>query len=1043
MDVSLLTKAGKYVRFLKLIFLILWGGATLAQAQETQSVKGIVIDAKEQVALPGVNVFIKGTGRGVITDQNGAFSIEASSSDALVFSYIGYLAQELKVTSKTMKVALVEDSQVLDDVVVVGYGSAKRVNLSGAIATVDSKVFESRPVQNAAMALQGEVAGVTITRPGGAPGSTATIRIRDISSINGGSPLVLIDGAEGSLDQMNSADIENISVLKDGSAAIYGARAADGVILVTTKSGRRNQKTKVQFDGFYSIKRPALMKKQTDLYQYALMGLEISDGSWTPDYTEEELPLLAEGSDKIVPNGIWGAYPKFYQYVDKKDIIGNGSLQNYNVTITGGGAKYGFLLSGGYQHEEGLPKYGRDNHGRYSIRAKSNVELWKGVNLDLNLSYQATDRRSSSAIEGRGGVISPLWEMMFRGHSWAPLRNPAGNWYTFQYYASLPQALEEMGDKETVRGDLTVNGKLDWQIYKDLKLVGQAIVRKADGDEQAFYRKLYGYDWDNNDSWSYGDPNYAYRQYDKTLYKNFTLFAEYKKKFVDKHDLSLMAGVSHESSNFDKFYAARQNFNQQEVFSLSLGSPENQVATSEGNAWTINSYYGRFNYGFSDRYLLEANFRFDGSSRFHPDYRWGFFPSVSAAWRLGEESFIKSLSIFDNLKIRASYGEMGNQSGIGLYDYIQLLTISSAAYPFGKGNKGQLAYSNGMVSPTRSWETIQTTNIGLDFSVLNSRLSGTFDYYWKNNTNMLIPLTYPTVLGAAAPSTNNGRLEVKGWEASLGWRDQVGELNYSVRLSVSDSKNCLVEKGGNDTFTLGLNQTRKGYPTNSYFGYIFDGIIQNEQELEAYKKRFDQGGVPGNLRVGDAKYKDLDGDGTLSLYGNGKPGQGDAQYMGDQNPRYNFGFNLNLEYKGFDFGLFLQGVGKRTVFLEGDASRPFTNWWTEPLEYWSGKTWTPTRTDARYPAITLDGGRGYYNYYTSQNTQFNAAYLRLKNIQLGYTLPTVLSNKVKLEKVRFYFSGEDVFEIHNVPGGYDPEDGGYYSSYPFSRLFSFGVNLVF
>lgn len=1043
MNEPLLTKIGKCIKLLNLTLLFACSGATWAQAQNVKEVKGTVIDAKEQVALPGVTIAVKGTTTGVTTNADGEFSIQVSPSDILVFSYIGYLTQEVKAEMSPMRISLAEDTQVLDDVVVVGYGSAKRVNLSGAISTIDSKVFDSRPVQNAAMALQGEMPGVTITRSGGAPGADATIRIRDISSINGGSPLILIDGAEGSLNQINSADIESISVLKDGSAAIYGARAADGVILVTTKNGSRNQKIKVQFEGFYSIKRPALMKKQTNLYQFALMGLEINDGSWTPDYTKEDLPLLAEGSDKVVPNGMWGTYPKFYRYIDKKDIIGNGSLQNYNATITGGGTKYSFLLSTGYQQEKGLPKYGRDNYARYSIRAKSNIELWKGADLDLNLSYQATDRESSSAIEGRSGIINSLWEMIFRGHSWAPLRNPAGNWYTFQYYASLPQALEEMGDKGTVRGDLTVNAKLNWQIYKDLRLVGQAIVRKEDGDEQAFYRKLNGYDWENNNFWSYGDPNYAYRQYDKTLYKNFTLYAEYKKLFAKKHNVSVMGGASHESSNFDKFYAARQNFNQQEVFSLTLGSPENQIATSEGNAWTINSYYGRLNYGFADRYLLEANFRFDGSSRFHPDYRWGFFPCVSAAWRLGEESFIKSLSVFDNLKLRASYGEMGNQSGIGLYDYIQLLTISSASYPFGNGNKGQLAYSNGMVSATRSWETIKTTNIGLDFSILDNRLNGSFDYYWKKNNNMLIPITYPSILGTHAPSTNNGRLEVKGWETSLCWRDRAGQVNYSVRLSISDSKNCIVEKGGSDTFALGLNETRKGYPMNSYFGYAFDGIIQNEQELETYKKRFANGGIPGNLRVGDAKYKDLDGDGMLSLYGNGKPGQGDALYLGDQNPRYNFGFNFNIEYEGFDFGIFLQGVGKRTVFLEGDASRPFTNWWTEPLEYWYGKTWTPQRTDARFPAITLDAGRGTYNYYTSENTKFNAAYMRLKNIQLGYTLPATLTAKINLEKIRFYFSGEDVFEIHNVPGGYDPENGGYYSSYPFSRLFSFGINLVF
>ncbi|MDD4532477.1 MAG: SusC/RagA family TonB-linked outer membrane protein [Bacilli bacterium] len=913
----------------------------------------------------------------------------------------------------------------------------KRVNVSGAIGTADSKTFESRPVQNASSALQGEMPGLTITRKGGTPGgSDIDIKIRDISSINGGAPLILIDGAEGTLSLLNPADIESVSVLKDGNAAIYGARAADGVILVTTKSGKKNQPLKVSVDAYYALRKPALLKKTVNLYQYAAMGLEITDGSWAPEYTKDDLAKIKANSDEVVPNGIWGAYPKFFKSVNMRDeLLGNGNMQSYNVNLTGGGSNYNYLISLGYQDENGLPKYGKDNNKNYFVRAKSNIEVSKTVDFDLNLSYESLNRNYSTQIDGRPGLLDNLWGAMFKTRCWAPIKNPAGGFYTFQYYSNLAQALEEMGEKKTTTGNATFNGKVNWQIINDLKLTGQAIVRKSDGDAQASYLEVNWYDWDNNYFGKYDTPNWADRSYNKTLYKNFTAYLDYNKRLLEKHDLGIMAGVAHESSNYDSFYAARQDFNQQEVLSLQLGSPENQTATSEGNAWTLNSFFARLNYSFMDRYILEGNFRVDGSSRFTKNSRWGYFPGVSLAWRINEEEFIKNLNVFDNLKLRASYGEMGNQSGIGLYDYIQLISISGTYYPFGNGVKGQIAYPSNMVSLERTWETIKSKNIGLDFSVLNNRFSVSFDYFQKNNDNMLISRTFPEVLGALASKTNDGKLQVRGWEIALGWRDRINEFSYSVRASLSDSRNEVIRGNEGSSKGIGLNSALEGYPINSYFGYQFDGIIQTAQELQAYKDKFPNGGVPGSIAIGDAKFKDLDGDGKLET-------NGDAIYLGDMNPRFNFGLNLNAEYKRFDLGLFIQGVGKRVIFLEGEASMPFEQWWWEPLEYWYGKTWTADRTDAKYPAITLDNKR-YYNYQQSTNTKFNTAYARLKNIQVGYTLPNHLTKKAGINKLRFYFSGEDIFEVHNVPGGYDPENTGRYNNYPFTRNFSFGANIVF
>lgn len=1007
-------------------------------------ITGKVTDTNGEPII-GANVSTKGTTLGTITDINGSFLLDVPSETVISISYIGYLTQEVKVKQQTsLNIVLKEDTQALEEVVVVGYGTVKRANLGGAVATADAKAFEARPVQNAVTALQGEVPGLTITRSGGgAPGAETTMKIRDVSSINGGTPLVLIDGAEGDINLINPSDIENVSVLKDGTAAIYGARASDGVVLITTKSGKRNQKTTVSFDAYYSVKTPALLKKTASLLQHAEMALEITDGSFPIEYTKEDLELIRQNSDQILTGVEWGRwgniYPKFFKNQDWNDmVIGNGNMQNYNVNISGGGERYSYLVSLGHQREEGLPKFGEDLNKRYFVRAKSSIEIFKNLTYDLNLAYEASNRDYSSGLtEGQN-----IWELIYKTRSWAPLRNPAGNFYTFEGFDNPAQVLEEGGMASKTTGNVTVNNQLRWNVIDGLDLVGQAVIRKYDFDENVTNKIVYSRNWEDVNHRTARTPNNAERRYSKTLSKNFTLYADYKKNFNDLHDLSIMVGTSHESQNYDKFTAKRINFDQQENMSLQLGGSENQSAWSEGNAWTINSFFSRVNYTFKNRYIIEGTLRADGSSRFDPDHRWGYFPGVNAAWRLGEEGFMKNLNLFDDLKVRASYGEMGNQSGIGLYDYIQLISLSSDYYPFGGGTKGQMAKSGNIVSTSRTWETIQTTNIGLDFATLKNRLYGSFDYFWKENKNMLIPKTYPSMLGADAPSTNSGHLSIRGWEVALGWRDQINDFSYSVRFNLSDARNQVVERVGSNLIKLGLNETPTDYPLNSFFGYEFDGIIQDEQELKDYIARFPNGGIPGDLSVGDAKYKDLDGDGKLSVLGDGKEGSGDVKYLGDKNPRYNFGMNLSAAYKGFDFSAFIQGVGRRIMFLEDVANKPMAEAWFQSAAYWYGKTWTAERTDAQYPAITSTSKRG-YNYYYSTNTKHNVGYARLKNLQLGYTIPSSVTAKIGLQKLRVYFSGEDLFEIHNTPGGWDPEEDGQITSYPFARNYSFGVNVVF
>ena len=521
-----------------------------AVLQKKNLVQGVVTDENGEPII-GANVVEKGTTNGTVTDLDGKFTIEVSENGVLQISYIGYAMTELRPSKEAnLNVKLREDALQMDEVVVVGYGTVKRANLGGAVSTADAKAFESRPVQNAAQALQGEVPGLTITRTGGAPGSDMTMKVRDVSSINGGTPLVLIDGAEGNINMINPSDIENISVLKDGTAAIYGARASDGVILVTTKSGKRNQKTSVAFDAYYSIKTPALLRKPANLLQHAEMALEITDGSFTPEYTRDQLELIRQNSDLVLPDAEWGrwtGYPQFFKDQDWNDmLIGNGNMQNYNVNISGGGERYSYMLSLGHQREEGIPKFGEDVNKRYFVRAKSSVEIFKNLTYDLNLAYEASNRDYSSGLtEGQN-----IWELIYKTRSWTPMYNPSGTFYTFEGFDNPAQVLEEGGMVNKTTGNITVNNQLRWKVIDGLQLVGQAVIRKYDQDENVTNKKIINYDWDNNEVREKRTPNSAERRYQKTLSKNFTLYADYKKNFNDRHDLSVMVGTSHESENY-------------------------------------------------------------------------------------------------------------------------------------------------------------------------------------------------------------------------------------------------------------------------------------------------------------------------------------------------------------------------------------------------------------------------------------------------------------------------------------------------------------
>lgn len=592
------------------------------------------------------------------------------------------------------------------------------------------------------------------------------------------------------------------------------------------------------------------------------------------------------------------------------------------------------------------------------------------------------------------------------------------------------------------------------QIIPDLKLVGQIGLSGDFRDGKTTHPTFAQHNWDGTNFDIVNVPNRADFSHSKSFYQNYTGYLDYNKDLGNRHRVSLMAGASREVNDNESQRITGYNFASNEIFTLNLADrTKTQYANFTGNAsdWALQSYFGRLSYSFDKKYLLDITTRMDGSSKFARNKRWSaLFPSVALAWNLSDEDFIHDLGIFSHLKARVSWGKSGNQElNFGNYDYISLISMTGA-YPMGSPNVGIPGAISSIASANRTWETIETRNIGVDFAFFNSRFSGSFDYFIKNNRNMLVNDQLPATLGGTAPTQNIGKLETKGWDISLGWNDQIGDFKYSITAMLSDSRNKLIELKGNDSYGEGLILARKGYSLNSYFGYQFAGIIKNQAQLDQYKQL---GNVPADLSIGDVMFADVDGDGKITAFGDPTKGsKGDLVYLGNLMPRYLYSSNINLSYKGFDLGIFLQGVGKRQGIRTGEFAYPFTSVWMQPLEYFYGKNWTPENPNAPYPRI-VPGAVGYdqirdWNWRYSSMRMNNLAYLRVKVLTLGYNLPANISQKLRLQQARIYLSGQDLFTIAKDTWNksFDPEETWERSdeqTYPFNKVFSVGLDIKF
>ncbi|QEH40647.1 TonB-dependent receptor [Chitinophaga sp. XS-30] len=1023
----------------------------LVTASQRQQLTGVVRDTITGEVLIGVSVGVEGSSTGTSTDENGAFSLNLPGpSAALVVSYIGYETKRVVISGQTQITILLKKANTkLDEVVVVGYGTRTKGAVTGAISTVNSEVFENRPLNNSFDALQGTLPGVTITRASGQPGNQGyTLQTRGYSSINGNVPLVMIDGIPGDLNVINPNDIANITVLKDAAASIYGARAADGVILVTTKKGRKGP-PEVLYTLNLGLKKPTYLRKITNTLQFAEMldeGLRtVGQAGFDPSVFEK-----IKANAPVEPNGGWNYgvtnYPGFYGYTDwNKEIYKNSSQQIHNISVSGGGENNSYLLSLGYNRDNGNLRFGENNMDRYNMRLNYDFRLLEGLTVETRTSFENQVTREPSNL---GNALTNVP----RQFPYAPVHNPEGQFYGYQGYENPAQTLAETGKRNINYSRFTTNLKIDYAVMEGLKLTGQASVKMDYYNDHANYRTFTRWNYAGDVQDVRQNPNSAYYQNTKTLNKLYQVYFDYTKRFAGTHGINLTGGASLEQNNASGQTTWGYNFLSNDIFTLNLADRTQTAYANFTGSLTnsaLASYFGRLSYDYKEKIILDITARADGSSKFAPDKRWSaVFPSVALAYNLTQERFLEPLHIFDMLKLRVSWGKMGNQEigSLGLYDYIPLVSIGGN-YPIGSPNAGLTGANSNPASADRTWETIENRNIGLDVAVLQSRLSFTFDYFTKINDDMLVGIAVPATYGGSPPSSNQGRLVTRGFETALTWKDQINDFRYSVMLQLSDSKNKLVELKNSDNYSEGLNFVREGYSIYSYFGYEYAGIIRTQKELDDYKQLEN---VPARIAIGDVMYKDLDGDGRLTAFGDQTRGlSGDMKYLGNLLPRYTFSSNINLGWKNFDLSIFLQGVGKRNIQYSGAISTPNTFFWPS-LAYYHNKTWSPERPDAQYPRY-IPGNMGYddvrnYNYRTSALVMQNVAYLRFKVITLGYDLPRTLAARLRMKSARIYFSGQDLFTISKgtLGNNFDPEDGfRNEGTYPFNKIFAAGLNVKF
>ena len=985
--------------------------------QNRRRITGVVKDKSTGEPVIGVNVLVKGSTNGTITDIDGRFSLEVSSSDILSVSYIGYMSQEITVSNKeVIDVDLQEDSTSLDEVVVVGLNTKKKVNLTGSVSALSTKDIGKLKVTQTSQLLSGMVSGINVTQGSGQPGadqSSVTIRGLGTFSSAGNSPLVLVDGLSSSLDNVNANDIESISVLKDAaSASIYGTRAANGVILIETKKGKEG-KARITYQGNFGFSRPSETPKIVDSWVYAEMYNEaLINGGGSPQYTADEIAKFKSGED---PDN----YPNKRHY---DDLINSGSgfQTNHYLGLTGGTEKNSYMFSLSYLNQKGI--VAETNYQRYNVMFNASSKLRDNFKVNVKFSGQKGDSNQptavdSSAPEGVEGLISYAIKVP---------NTIAGKRSDGYYGNQTGFTIEGWMDSESfIKNDdvdVIASANFEWNILKDLKLTGVAGYDYSASDYKRFRPTLV------IDQYLTASPSDLRIRKARNTLLTLQAYLDYDWS-VNSHLFHVLLGYSQESNKNDWVEAFRDNFPSNTLYELNAGSASNQQNAGSASEWALASFFGRLNYSFLDRYLLEVSARYDASSRFPKKNRWGFFPSVSGGWIISQENFF-NVPVINNLKLRASWGKLGNQN-IGDYPYQQVIALGINA-PFGVSEElwpGAAAVD--VPSTDITWESTEVMNVGLDIGLFSNKLTFTADYYVKETSDILYNVTASKVLGMTPSVQNAGTVINKGLDFSVQHRNVIGDFSYGVAANVSYVKNR-VDKLANVEKDI-AGGLFVGHSLNSIYGYVVDGFFNSQEEIDNYAKQ------PRTAKPGDLKLVDISGpDGVPDGIVNADY---DRQIIGTQFPKFNFGFNINAQYKNVDFLLNMNGVGGMDRFVGGEESYQGNAFYrgSNPQEWMIKGRWTEDNHDATYPRLLVVGG-GEQQFYKSTYRVINASFFRINDIQIGYTFPSAMIQSLGMSNLRVYASVKNLATFHNFLEGWDPERT---SMYPAVRDFMAGISVTF
>jgi TonB-linked SusC/RagA family outer membrane protein len=1033
--------------------------------EEQQQINGTVTDS-QGVPLGGVNILVKNTTRGTQTDFDGNYTIEANNGDVLVFSFLGMETQEVTVeNSTTINITLQDDVAALEEVVVVGFGVQKKANLTGAVQSVDlEEVISDRPVTNAAVALQGTIPGLNITSGSGQPGAERTsINLRGFSSINGGEPLILVDNVPVSLNDINPQDIKEVTVLKDASAtSIYGARAAFGVILITTKRPEKGGKVAFEYTGTTSFSSPTQLLEKASPLEFVTA---LNDWGRNPYWAlGEDIPTWLDYLQQYqqnpgnFPGGVVEDAGILYR-LKENDMIGDfyddsGLTTIHNFNFGQATEKTSYRVSLGYSNEDGIIVTNADKFERWNVNAFLNTKLTDNLTAEGSLYYRNSTRTDPQASYVRIVGFPSFYRTGF-------FENTDGTLTPYD----TPKNIVSIEPPNEIRDEVTrFFGKLIYEPITDLKVNGEFTFQTSNSETLAvetdpLYRRV---DRETTTGGLAQNTWYSNTQ-GRSRYKATNIYANYNKTINEDHNFTLLGGFNYEEQDGQSINVFARNLINPDIPSIS-GSLDPVSASDRGRIyeWAVVGYYGRLNYNYKSKYFLELNGRYDGSSRFLVKDNFGFFPSASVGWTVSKESFMENIDFISQLKLRASWGEVGNQTVLfpgGGQDYYPSFSTLTPT-PIGYINPNTLLNAVSLtaprlISPGFTWETVRSLNFGLDLNLFNNRFEANLDIFKRETLDMITSgPQLPAVIGAVPPTANAADLETKGFDLNLVWKDNIGEdFSYTIGVNLHDNQTKITKFPGNEAKELGERYV--GQTIGEIWGYVTDGYY-TEDDFEAGSLNANLTGgtlldgvttIRGNNpNPGDIKFLDLDGDGEIFTGDNTVDNPGDRKIIGNGNRRYQYGVNISASYKNFDIAIFGNGIGKRDVWLGHDAFWPFIgqfdNIFKHQLDYW-----TPDNRNAYYPRNYSFDGSNYNRFSRRIQTKYlqNGAYFTIKNITLGYNFTQEVLDKLSLTKLRVYASGENLFLFDHLPEGLHPEFSNLSNgaSYPFQRKFALGINIGF